>query len=70
MVMATHWAIGTGDRAAPESWLVETSVARKECSEQVNGEKFTDTFAVAADYACNFIRLANTEGITSVIAKS
>jgi hypothetical protein len=50
-----------------ESWLLETSadgeswreVAREEDNGQLNGARFTGTFAVADGEECRFIRLVN-----------
>jgi hypothetical protein len=67
----THYAIRTNELKLGcghlNSWLVETSVdgknwrevAREEGNTQLNGERFTGTFAVAAGGECRFIRLVN-----------
>jgi hypothetical protein len=70
-IVPTHCTIRTnGDRAGSshlKSWLVETSedgeswreVAREEENNQLNGKRFTGTFAVAGGGECRFIRLVN-----------
>jgi hypothetical protein len=68
-IVPTHYTIRT-HASGPgvshlKSWLVETSadgevwreVAREEDNEQLNGERFTGTFAVAGGEECRFIRL-------------
>jgi hypothetical protein len=70
-IVPTHYTIrthGNGPGGAHlKSWLVETSadgenwreVARGENNEQLNGDRFTATFAVADGGKCRFIRLVN-----------
>jgi hypothetical protein len=70
-IVPTHYAIQTNYLDAVwqhlKSWLVETSadgeswreVAREENNEQLNGFRFTGTFAVAGGGECRFIRLVN-----------
>jgi hypothetical protein len=67
----THYAIRTNynnpGSSHLKSWLVETStdgenwreVAREEDNNQLNGSRFTATFAVAGGRFCRFIRLVN-----------
>jgi hypothetical protein len=67
----THYTIRTFEddpgSGYLKSWLVETSadgqnwreVAREENNEQLNGSRFTGTFAVARGGECRFIRLVN-----------
>jgi hypothetical protein len=70
-IVPTHYTIRTNDDSPGgchlKSWLVETSVdgeswravAHEEDTEQLNGEYFTGTFAVAGAGECGFIRLVN-----------
>jgi hypothetical protein len=70
-IVPTHYTIRTNSDGPGyshlKSWLVETSVdgenwrevAREEDNEQLNGEWFTATFAVAGGVECHFIRLVN-----------
>jgi hypothetical protein len=67
-IVPTHYAIRTYHGAANlKSWLIETSadgeswqeVAREEDNKQLNGKRFTATFAVADGGECRFIRLVN-----------
>jgi hypothetical protein len=70
-IVPTHYAIRTCPGGAGgshlKSWLVETStdgkswreVAREENNMELNGRKFTKTFAVAGGGECRFIRLVN-----------
>jgi hypothetical protein len=69
-IVPTHYTIrthrGNPGTAHLKSWLVEAStdgkhwreVAREEDSKQLNGSRFTATFAVAGG-ECRFIRLVN-----------
>jgi hypothetical protein len=70
-IVPTHYTIRTNDGTPGwqhlKSWLVETSVDGKswqevdhqEDNEQLNGQWFTGTFAVAGGGECRFIRLVN-----------
>jgi hypothetical protein len=70
-IALTHYTIRTNDwglgNSHLKSWLVETSadgengreVAREEDNEQLNGSRFTGTFAVADGGESRFIRLVN-----------
>jgi hypothetical protein len=70
-IVPTHYTIRTYYEgpgwAHLKSWLVETSVdgknwrevAREEDNRQLNGDRFTATFAVADGGECRFIRLVN-----------
>jgi hypothetical protein len=70
-IVRTHYTIRThgscSDGSHLKSWLVETSsdgkkwreVAREENNKQLNGFRFTGTFAVAGREKCRFIRLVN-----------
>jgi hypothetical protein len=81
-IVPTHYTIRTIDNPPGsshlKSWLVETSadgeswqeVAREDDKEQLNGNSFTATFAVADGGECRFIRLVqigrNHAGIDSL----
>jgi hypothetical protein len=70
-IVPTHYTIGTNEYgpgyAHLKSWLVETSadgeswreVACEEKNRQLNGSRFTGTFAVAGGGEFRFIRLVN-----------
>jgi hypothetical protein len=71
-IVPTHYTIRTHCYSGPgsehlKSWLVETStdgenwreVAREENNKQLNGSRFTATFAVAGGGEYRFIRLVN-----------
>jgi hypothetical protein len=70
-IVPTHYTIRTDDddhnHHHLKSWLVETSVdgenwrevSREENNTQLNGKRFTGTFAVAGGGECRFIRLVN-----------
>jgi hypothetical protein len=70
-IVPTHYTIRTWEGKPGwehlKSWLVETStdgenwreVAREEDNKQLNGCRFTATFAVAGGGECRFIRLVN-----------
>jgi hypothetical protein len=70
-IVPTHYTIRTNDWPPGcshlKSWCVETSadgeswreVAREEDNKQLNGKRFTATFAVADGGECRFIRLVN-----------
>jgi hypothetical protein len=70
-IVPTHYTIRTNTcglgSSHLKSWLVETSVdgenwrevAHEENNEQLNGSRFTATFAVADGGECRFIRLVN-----------
>jgi hypothetical protein len=70
-IVPTHYTIRTNVHGPGnwhlKSWLVETSgdgeswreTARKENTEQLNGQWSTGTFALAGGGECRFIRLVN-----------
>jgi hypothetical protein len=70
-IVPTHYTIrtfwGGPGKKHMRLWLVETSadgkkwreVDHKEDNEQLNGSRFTATFAVADGRECRFIRLVN-----------
>jgi hypothetical protein len=70
-IVPTHYTVrrhyGPPGNPHLKSWLVDTSadgeswreVAREEDNQQLNGSRFTGTFAVAGGRECRFIRLVN-----------
>jgi hypothetical protein len=70
-IVPTHYTIRTNDSGPGgshlKSWLVETSadgktwreIDHKGNNKQLNGARFTGTFAVASGGECRFIRLVN-----------